>query len=87
MEKKFSKEEIRTKLAEMVSEKFGVNLEDIHSDSSFTADLGADSLDLVEMVMSLEKAFGVSIPDADAQSFKTVSDVTGYLEVRLDAQQ
>lgn len=87
MEKTFSKEEIRTKLIEMVADKFGINHEDIHPESSFTANLGADSLDLVEMVMSLEKAFGLTIPDGDTQRFKTVGDVIGYLEVRLDAQE
>ena len=87
MVKKFSKEEIRTVLIEMIAAKFGVNYEDIHPGSSFTANLGADSLDLVEMVMSLEKTFGLTIPDGDTQRFKTVGDVIGYLEVRLDAQE
>lgn len=86
MEKKFSKEEIKVKAIEMVSAKFGVDYRDITPNSNFTTDLGADSLDLVEMVMSVEKAFGISIPDSDSQRFNTVGDVIDYLGDKLDAQ-
>lgn len=87
MEKQFSKEEIKTKFIGMVAEKFGVDYEDINLNSSFTVNLGADSLDQVEMVMNVEKTFGVSIPDADAQHFETVGDVTEYLEIKLDTRE
>lgn len=86
MEKKFSKEEIRTVLIEMVSAKFGVDYKDITPESNFTTNLGADSLDLVEMVMSVEKTFGIAVPDSDAQRFKTVGDVIDYLDKKLNAQ-
>lgn len=70
----------------MVSAKFGVDREDITSNSNFTTDLGCDSLDLVEMVMEVEKTFGISIPDTDTQRFNTIGDVMDYLVDKLEAK-
>lgn len=86
MEKKLSKEEIKVKAIELVSAKLGVDYGDITPKSNFTADLGCDSLDLVEMVMGVEKTFGISIPDSDTQRFNTVGDVIDYLVDKLGAE-
>lgn len=86
MEKNYSKEEIKEMTIGMVSAKFGVDREDITSNSNFTTDLGCDSLDLVEMVMEVEKTFGISIPDTDTQRFNTIGDVMDYLVDKLEAK-
>lgn len=87
MEKNFTKEEITTKVIDMASDKFGVDRKDINLESDFVAHLGADSLDLVEMTMSVEKGFGVSVSDSDAQHFKTVGDVIAFLENQLETKE
>lgn len=86
MEKNFSKEEIKEMTIGMVSDKFGVDREDITPNSNFTTDLGCDSLDLVEMVMGVEKTFGISIPDTDTQRFNTIGNVIDYLVDKLEAE-
>lgn len=62
--------ELRVKSA--VAEQLGMNVEDINNDASFMEDLGADSLDLVELVMSFESDFGITIPDEDSAELTTV---------------
>ena len=62
-----------------ISDLIGIPLESIQLDSRFRGDLEADSLDLVEIVIALEKEFDVSIPDEDAGSFEKVGDITGWL--------
>ena len=72
--------EIREKVVKIVVDKLGVNPSQVVPEASFTADLGADSLDTVELVMEMEKAFDIHILDADAEKFQTVGDVITYLE-------
>ena len=57
-----------------------VNADEVTMEASFTKDLGADSLDTVELVMALEEEFGMEIPDEDAEKIKTVKDATEYIE-------
>lgn len=87
MENQFSKEEIKAKFIGLVADKFCVNAEEVLPESNFVANLGADSLDLVEMVMHVEKTFGVPVSDSEAEHFKTVGDVIVFLEERLNVQE
>ncbi|MDR2034348.1 MAG: acyl carrier protein [Helicobacteraceae bacterium] len=64
----------------IVAEQLNVSEEDIKESSKFVEDLGADSLDVVELVMALEEKFDVEIPDEDTEKIKTVGDVINYVE-------
>ena len=64
----------------MVEDKLGVNSEQITMEASFIDDLGADSLDTVELVMAFEEEFGVEVPDEDAEKLQKVGDVVKYIE-------
>jgi len=66
--------EIVNQVKEIVSDKLGVSLSEVTETASFVDDLGADSLDTVELVMKLEEKFGLEIPDEDAEKIKTVKD-------------
>ena len=68
------------KVKETVAESLGADINTIREETSFKDDLGADSLDLFEMVMSLEESCGVEIPTEDLEQMKTVGDVVKYLE-------
>ena len=68
------------KVKETVAEPLGADINTITEETSFKDDLGADSLDLFEMVMSLEESCGVEIPTEDLEQMKTVGDVVKYLE-------
>lgn len=68
------------KVKETVAESLGADISTITEETSFKDDLGADSLDLFEMVMSLEESCGVEIPTEDLEQMKTVGDVVKYLE-------
>lgn len=72
------------KLAEIVADKLGVAQEDVTMDSSFIDDLGADSLDIVELVMDLEEEFGLEIPDEEAENIVTVRNAVEYIEKNLN---
>jgi len=67
----------------VVSEQLGIKTEEIKEESSFKNDLGADSLDLVELVMTLEEKFSIEIPDEDAEKLQKISDVVKYIEKKL----
>ena len=69
-------EKVRTLLAEQLE----IDESEIQLDSSFVEDLGADSLDVVEMMMILEEEFDVTVPDEDAEKFQTVKDVVDFLK-------
>ena len=71
--------ELREKVTDLIIEKLGVEADDINDDASFTNDLGADSLDTVELIMEFEKEFDVTIPDEDAEQIATVGDAIKYL--------
>lgn len=67
------------RVRKIVAEQLGVNESEIKNDSSFVNDLGADSLDTVELVMALEEEFGVEIPDEDAEKITTVQQALDYV--------
>ncbi len=69
-----------SKVKEIIVAKLGVDANQITPEASFTNDLGADSLDTVELVMEFEKAFNIQIPDEDAEKIGTVGDVINYLK-------
>ncbi|HUY80024.1 MAG TPA: acyl carrier protein [Ktedonobacterales bacterium] len=79
-----SKEEILVKLKPIVAEQLGVDEADVKEDASFTEDLNADSLDLVEMIMSLEEQFNIKISDEDAEKITTVSEAVDYIYDHTD---
>ena len=66
--------EIKEKVVEIIVDKLGVDAAEVKDEASFTNDLGADSLDTVELIMELEKQFDVTIPDTDAEKIQTVGD-------------
>ena len=68
------------RLKKIVIEQLGVDEEEVKPESSFVDDLNADSLDLVELIMSLEEEFGTEISDEDAESIRTVQDAVDYIE-------
>ncbi|MCF0211446.1 MAG: acyl carrier protein [Bacteroidales bacterium] len=72
--------EIESKVRAIVVDKLGVDEKDVNPDASFTNDLGADSLDTVELIMELEKEFDIQIPDEAAETIATVGDVIRYIE-------
>lgn len=76
---------IRNQVLSIIIDKLGVDDADVTDDTSFTNDLGADSLDTVELIMELEKAFNISIPDGDAEQIATVGDAVSYIEGRVNA--
>ncbi|AAM24693.1 Acyl carrier protein [Caldanaerobacter subterraneus subsp. tengcongensis MB4] len=67
------------KVRNIIAEQLGIDPEEITMESSFIDDLGADSLDIVELIMALEEEFDIEIPDEDAEKIKTVGDVVEYL--------
>ncbi|MBO5663693.1 MAG: acyl carrier protein, partial [Bacteroidales bacterium] len=67
----------------IIAEKLGVELSQVTPEASFTNDLGADSLDTVELIMSFESEFGISIPDEDAEKISVVNDAIEYIEKAL----
>ena len=71
---------IESKVKSIIVDKLGVEESQVTPEASFTADLNADSLDTVELIMEFEKEFGISIPDDDTQKIKCVQDVIDYIE-------
>jgi acyl carrier protein len=72
-------DEIFDKVKDVIVDQLNVEEADVTEEASFIDDLGADSLDIVELVMALEEQFGVSIPDEEAESIKTVGDAVSYI--------
>jgi acyl carrier protein len=72
--------EKETKIKQIIAEKFGVSKDQVVPQANFVEDLGADSLDQVELIMLLEDAFHIEIPDEEADQLKTVKDIIDYLE-------
>ncbi|HIW52893.1 MAG TPA: acyl carrier protein [Candidatus Alistipes excrementipullorum] len=72
--------EIQSKVVAIIVDKLGVSANEVTPEASFTEQLGADSLDTVELIMEFEKEFGIQIPDEDAEKIKTVGDAIAYIE-------
>ncbi|MEW6161952.1 MAG: acyl carrier protein [Nitrospirota bacterium] len=70
---------VEEKVKEIISKQLGVNLAEITAETSFVEDLGADSLDTVELVMAFEETFGIEIPDEDAEKIVKVKDAIEYI--------
>ncbi len=75
-----SSEEIFNRVKEIIVEQLGVAEDNVNEEASFIDDLGADSLDIVELIMALEEEFDIEIPDTDAEKVVTVGDVVEYLK-------
>ncbi|HKL12099.1 MAG TPA: acyl carrier protein [Halanaerobiales bacterium] len=75
--------EVFDRIVKVVSEELAISEEEITEDASFIDDLGADSLDVVELIMALEEEFDIEIPDEDAEEIATVSDAVDYIEENL----
>ena len=71
---------LNPKIKDIIVEQLGVDPEKVKTEASFIDDLGADSLDIVELVMAMEEEFDLEIPDEDAEKLRTVGDVASYLE-------
>jgi acyl carrier protein len=74
-----SRDEVFERIREVLAERLSVEESDITEEANFQEDLGADSLDLVEMIMELEDQFGIKIPDEDAQQIQTVGQAVEYV--------
>ena len=75
-------QDIETKVREKISEQLGVAADEVTPEASFIEDLGADSLDIVELVMALEEEFEIEIPDEDAEKITTVQQAVDYISER-----
>jgi acyl carrier protein len=76
--------DIADTVKEIIASELGVEIEKVGDDAHFVDDLGADSLDTVELVMAFEEEFGIEIPDEDAEEMQTVSDAIDYLSEKQD---
>jgi acyl carrier protein len=72
------------KVRQIVADQLGVDVDEVTPEASFVDDLGADSLDTVELVMALEEEFGIEIPDEEAEKISTVADAIKYIEEHTD---
>ena len=75
--------ELENKVKDIIAEELGVEREKLSNEASFMEDLGADSLDTVELVMAFEKEFDIDIPDEEAEKLRTVGDAMAYLHKRM----
>ena len=78
--------DVATRVKAIIVDKLGVEEAEVTPQASFTNDLGADSLDTVELVMALEEEFGIEIPDEDAEKIQTVGDAIKYIEEKCAAK-
>jgi len=78
---------IEAKVKDIIVEQLGVNPEQVTPQASFIEDLGADSLDIVELVMAFEEEFSVEVPDEDAEKLQTVGDVIKYIQERAKPKE
>jgi len=75
---------LESRVTDLIVEQLGVSKEEAVLNASFIDDLGADSLDIVELVMTLEETFDIEIPDDDAEKMQTIADAIDYLKERVD---
>ncbi|AXA35093.1 MAG: acyl carrier protein [Candidatus Hydrogenedentota bacterium] len=78
---------VEQKVREIVAQQLGKNVDQVTPEASFRDDLGADSLDVVELVMALEEEFGVEIPDEDAEKIQTVGQAIDYLKEKVGSSE
>jgi acyl carrier protein len=78
--------EILEKVQSIIAEKLSVDAADVTPEKSFTNDLGADSLDTVELIMEFENVFGIKIPDEETEKITTVGDAVAYIENKLSSK-
>lgn len=76
-------ETIESKIKDIITDKLGVDPKDIVPEATFTNDLGADSLDVVELIMEFEKEFNLAIPDIEAEKIKTVEDAINFVKTNI----
>ncbi len=76
-------EDTTRRVKDLIAESLGVNPAEVAPDASFIDDLGADSLDIVELVMAIEKEFSIEIPDEDAEKISTVKDAINYISDKV----
>lgn len=79
--------DIEAKVKDIIVEQLGVDANEVTPEASFIDDLGADSLDTVELVMAFEEEFDIEIPDEDAEKMSTVGDAINYLKAKLASQE
>ncbi len=79
--------DIAEQVRRIIAEQLMVDIEEVTDDASFIEDLGADSLDTVEMIMEIEDEFGIEIPDEDAEKIQTVGKAIEYIKQKVQAQQ
>ena len=77
--------DLESRMTDLIVEQLGVSKEEVQPRASFLDDLGADSLDIVELVMSMEEEFDVEIPDEDVEKLRTIGDAIEYLREHLPA--
>jgi acyl carrier protein len=75
--------DIEQRVREIIADQLGEPIENITPEKDFVQDLGADSLDVVELVMALEEEFGIEIPEEDAEKIKTVGDAINYIKQKV----
>jgi len=76
---------VAEKVKEIIVEQLGVDADEVTTEASFTEDLGADSLDIVELVMAFEEEFGIEIPDEEAEKISKVNDAVAYITEHADS--
>ena len=77
-------DDVQQKITDLIVDQLGVDADSVNAEAHFIDDLGADSLDTVELVMAFEEEFDIEIPDEDAEKLETVGDAIKYLDERLD---
>lgn len=83
IQRKLPMSDIEAKVKDAVAEQLGLSVDEIKNDASFMDDLGADSLDLVELVMAFESSFGITIPDEDSAELTTVQKAIDYVSAKV----